>query len=87
MTQRTVEVLSAGCELCSNAEALVREVACSSCDVTIVDVSTEAGAARAREVGATRVPAVVVDGVLLGCCAGRGVDEATLRAAGVGQAS
>jgi glutaredoxin 3 len=27
------------------------------------------------------VPAVVVDGALAGCCAGRGPNEATLRAA------
>jgi glutaredoxin 3 len=31
------------------------------------------------------VPAVVIDGKLADCCAGRGLDEATLRAAGLGQ--
>jgi len=30
------------------------------------------------------VPAVAVNGVLASCCAGRGVDEAQLREAGVG---
>ena len=31
------------------------------------------------------VPAVVIDGKLADCCAGRGPDEATLRQAGLGQ--
>jgi hypothetical protein len=31
------------------------------------------------------VPAVVIDGTLADCCAGRGPDEAMLRAAGLGQ--
>jgi hypothetical protein len=31
------------------------------------------------------VPAVVIDGKLADCCTGRGPDEATLRAAGLGQ--
>ena len=41
-------------------------------------------AARAEHYGVRSVPAVAVDGKLADCCAGRGVDEAALRAAGVG---
>jgi hypothetical protein len=41
-------------------------------------------AARAKHYGIHAVPAVMVDGKLAGCCAGTGVDEASLRAAGVG---
>ncbi len=65
MTQRTVEILSAGCDLCATATALVEQVACAACDVRVIDVNTPEGVARARAVGATRVPAGVVDGVLL----------------------
>jgi hypothetical protein len=43
-------------------------------------------ARRAQSLGIRSVPAVVRNGEIADCCAGRGVDEATLRAAGVGQA-
>jgi hypothetical protein len=42
-------------------------------------------AARAKKLGIRSVPAVLIDGELADCCAGRGPDEATLRAAGLGQ--
>jgi hypothetical protein len=35
--------------------------------------------------GIRSVPAVVINGKLADCCAGRGPEEAVLRAAGVGQ--
>jgi len=38
----------------------------------------------AKSLGVRTVPAVVIDGTLAGCCAGRGPDEAALRAAGLG---
>lgn len=41
-------------------------------------------AAKAKQYGIKSVPAVVIDGKLADCCAGRGVNEASLRAAGVG---
>ena len=40
---------------------------------------------RAKQLGVHSVPAVVIDGKLADCCAGRGPDEATLKAAGLGQ--
>jgi hypothetical protein len=43
-------------------------------------------AARAASLGVRSVPAVAVNGALAACCAGRGVNEADLRAAGIGQA-
>ena len=42
-------------------------------------------ASRAKSLGIRSVPAVVIDGKLADCCAGRGPDEAVLRAAGLGQ--
>lgn len=41
-------------------------------------------AARAKELGIRSIPAVAIDGKLADCCAGRGPDEAALRAAGLG---
>jgi predicted thioredoxin/glutaredoxin len=43
-------------------------------------------ARRAKELGISSVPAVVIDGKLAACCAGRGVDIGVLKNAGLGQA-
>jgi hypothetical protein len=40
---------------------------------------------RAAQLGIKSIPAVAVNGTLADCCAGRGVDENTLRSAGIGQ--
>jgi hypothetical protein len=42
-------------------------------------------ARRAKALGVRSVPAVAIDGKLAGCCAGRGPDEETLRAEGLGR--
>jgi hypothetical protein len=83
-TKRRVEVFSAGCLICQDAIVLVNDMACSSCDVTVLDTNDAAVAERARKLGIRSIPAVVIDGKLAECC-GRSVDESTLRAAGLGQ--
>lgn len=83
--KRKVELFGAGCPACREAEELVRRLNCPSCDVQVLDMKDEAVAKRALELGIRSVPAVVMDGKVADCCAGRGPDEATLRAAGIGQ--
>ncbi|MDW7709917.1 MAG: thioredoxin family protein [Deferrisomatales bacterium] len=83
-TKRLVEVFSAGCPVCEEAVERVRNLACPSCDVRVLDMHDPAVAERARKLGVRSVPAVAVDGALAPCCAGRGLDEEALRAAGVG---
>lgn len=85
-TKRKIEVFSAGCGVCQDVVALVQRVACPSCDVSILDMNDPQVASRAKTLGIRSVPAVVIDGKLADCCAGRGPDEATLRAAGLGVA-
>lgn len=85
-TKRKVEVFSAGCAVCDDVVRLVKATSCPSCDVTVFDTNDIQVAKRAKALGILRVPAVVVDGKLADCCAGGGVTDATLRAAGVGQA-
>jgi hypothetical protein len=85
-TKRQVEVFSAGCPACQEVVALVRGLACPSCDVSVLDMHDPAVARRAKGLGVRSVPAVVIDGKLADCCQGRGPDEAVLRAAGLGQA-
>jgi glutaredoxin len=83
--KRTIEVFSAGCPTCQETIDLVSRVACSSCEVSVLDMHDNAIATRAKQLGIRSVPAVVIDGKLADCCAGRGPDEATLRAAGLGR--
>ncbi len=83
--KRKIEVFSAGCVACEEAIELVSQAACPSCEVTVLDMNDPAVATRAKGLGIRSVPAVVVDGKPAGCCAGRGPDEAALRAAGLGQ--
>ena len=41
---------------------------------------------KAKELGIFSIPAVVIDGRLAGCCAGKGADKDILKAAGLRQA-
>lgn len=84
--KRKIEVFSAGCPACQETVALVKQVACPSCDVSSLDMHDAKVAQRAKGLGIRSVPAVVIDGKLADCCQGRGPDEATLRAAGLGVA-
>ena len=82
--KRQIEVFSAGCACCEETIALVKRLACSSCEVTVHDMKKHDVAERAKHLGVRSVPAVAINGKLAGCCAGRGPDEHTLRAAGLG---
>ncbi len=84
-TKRTIEIFSAGCPACEEMVTLVNQIACPSCEVTVLDMRQPDVARRAKSLGVRSVPAVVINGQLADCCAGRGPDEATLRAAGLGQ--
>ncbi len=83
--KRKIEVFSAGCPACTETIELVNRVACSSCEVSILDMNRADVAQRATALGVRSVPAVVIDGKLADCCSGRGPQEAALRAAGLGQ--
>ena len=83
--KRTIEIFSAGCPACEEAVELVNRLACLSCEVIVLDKKRPDVANRAKRLGIRSVPAVVIDGRLADCCAGRGPDEQTLRAAGLGQ--
>ncbi len=84
-TKRKIEIFSAGCPVCQAAIKMVQNLACSDCEVNILDMNDPAAAGRAQSLGVKSVPAIAIDGKLADCCAGRGPDEATLKAAGIGQ--
>lgn len=79
-----IEVFTAGCPLCEEALKTVRETACPNCEVTVYNLNDGQGKAEAERYGVTRVPTVVVNGKIAGCCEGSGVNADDLRAAGVG---
>lgn len=83
--QRNVEIFSAECPICDDIIQMVQEIACDSCDVTVLNLHDEEVAQRAADLGIRSVPAVAVDGELAACCTDRGVDRAALQAAGIGQ--
>lgn len=83
-TKRRIEIFSAGCPACVDVISEVQSIACSSCDVEILDMNQDAVAAKAKDYGVKSVPAVAINGKLADCCTKRGVNEGTLRAAGLG---
>lgn len=83
--KRIIEVFSASCPACDEAVKLVNSIACPSCEVSVLDMNDAQVAQRAKQLGIVKVPAVVIDGKLAGCCSGGGIDKATLQAAGIGK--
>jgi len=83
--KRKIEVFSAGCPLCQDTIDLVTRLACSSCEITVLDMKNSDVAQRAKQLGVRSVPAVAINGQLSGCCSGRGPDEDTRKAEGLGQ--
>lgn len=81
---RKVEIFSAGCPACEDAVALVERIRYPSCEVSVLDMHDPGVAERARSLGVHKVPAVLVDGRLAGCCTEDGPTEVGLRAAGIG---
>ena len=84
--KRKVEIYSAGCPVCEDTIQLVNRISCPSCDVSVLDMRDHGVGKRATALGVRSVPAVAIDGKLASCCAGRGPNEAFLRAAGLGVA-
>lgn len=80
-TKRKIEVFSAGCLTCIETIEVVKRLAGASHEVVIHDMHKSEVACKAKQYGVRSVPAVVVDGKLAGCCAGRGPDEHVLRSA------
>src|ERR1700694_5508340 len=82
--KRKIEVFSAGCPACDEAIEIVNRIACSSCDIEVLDMHQPNVAARAQQLGINTVPAIVIDGMIAECCAADGLNGRVLRAGGVG---
>jgi DNA-binding transcriptional MerR regulator len=88
MAKRQVEVFIAGCPLCDEAVKTVKAVACPNCEIKVYDLREGCATNECRDLaksyGVATVPAVVVDGKLADCCRTSGINEANLRALGIG---
>lgn len=82
--KRKIGIFSAGCPVCTDTIEKIESLACSSCEVEVLDLEEHEIAERATSLGIRSIPAVLIDGVLADCCSGRGVDVNTLQAAGLG---
>jgi hypothetical protein len=80
MARKKITIFIAGCPICAETVELVRRIA-GAAHVETRDMQQADVAAEARHYGIRSLPAVVVDGRLADCCAGRGPDEAVLRQA------
>lgn len=81
---RKVEIFSAGCPVCQDTIELVKKIACSSCEIEILNMNDRMISQRAKSLGIHRVPAIVIEGQLAECCQVSAPDEQSLRAAGIG---
>lgn len=87
--KRKIEIFTAGCPICDETVKMVKEAACSSCEVIIYDLregcKTNECLDKAKEYGVKSVPAIAIDGKLASCCTNGGVSMETLKQAGLGQ--
>jgi len=81
--KQKVEVFSSGCPICNEAADLINRLACDECEISVLDMHEPEVANRAKGLGVQSIPAIVLDGRLASCCTGRGVNEPSLRAAGL----
>ena len=83
MSKNKIEVFVAGCQVCESTIEKIREIACSSCDVTIYDINNgcESNVCKdkAAEYKVTKVPAIAINGKLLECCSGSLFSEESFR--------
>jgi len=87
--KRSVEVFTAGCPLCDPVVAMVKEIACEQCEITIYDLVKQCNdkicLSKVEAYQISKVPAVAVDGRLLNCCMNEGVSKEELINAGIGR--
>ncbi len=75
-----IEVFTAGCPLCEEAVIAAREGACPNCEVLVYDLHDDGIAEKAHAYGIDRLPTVVVNGEIVGCCSQGKPDAESIRA-------
>ncbi len=88
--KRQIEIFTANCPVCEPIVILVKEMACSFCEVTVYNLSeqpeTKERIGKVKNYNITSLPAIAVDGELLSCCKGNMISKEALAKAGIGKA-
>jgi len=70
--KKQIEIFTAGCPVCEPVVTLVKETACENCKITIHNLSEQCESkicvSKMERYKIKRLPAIVVDGKLIGCC-------------------
>ncbi len=83
--KRKIEIFTAGCPICEEQIEKIKEVACSSCEIEVLDVKKDAQALeKSRSYNIKSLPGVAIDGVLAKCCTKSGIDIEILKSMGLG---
>ena len=89
MKKRHVEIFTSGCYLCDETVALVKELACPDCTITVYDLANPCESKecieKSKAYGVHSVPTVVIDGKIVECCKRGKPDREALVAAGIGK--
>lgn len=85
---KTIEIFTAGCPVCEPIVGMVKEMASSGDKITIHNLATQCESKtcvkKANEYGVERLPAIAVNGKLIGCCKNVGITKDDLVNAGIG---
>ncbi|HAZ46181.1 MAG TPA: thioredoxin family protein [Cyanobacteria bacterium UBA11369] len=80
MNKRQIEIFTADCPLCDETVQMVQELACPSCEVSVINLRE--GIDKAQQYGVLAAPAIAINGTLV--LTGKPNRE-QLKAVGVGQ--
>jgi len=88
--KRQIEIFTAGCPVCDPVVQLVKDTICENCEVTIYNLSEQCESKicikKMEEYGVKRLPAITVNGELIGCCKNIEITKEDLIKAGIGSA-
>jgi glutaredoxin-related protein len=90
MSKHRVEIFTAGCPVCNPIVDMVRELVTEGDnEVTVYNLvqqcETEECLTKVQQYGIKRLPAIVINGELLGCCKNNGITRDDLLNAGIGK--
>ncbi len=86
--KRQIEIFTAGCPVCDPVVQLVKDTICENCEITVYNLSEQCESKicikKMEEYGVKRLPAIAVNGELIGCCKNIEITKEELIKAGIG---
>lgn len=85
--KRQIEIFTATCPVCEPVVQLIKDTATNDSEITIHDLREQCESkiciSKMNEYGVKRLPAIAVDGQLLGCCQNMEITKDDLVNAGI----